>query len=113
MSNANRNNRLVMRICSAYKTCRVQGCRHKRPHECENRGMHRFSTCYDGKKLSACLKITDGTIPVSRWETCAHCGHSEFLTKPEPIAEHNATGDGRGIPRTLDPIFGGTHGGDE
>lgn len=27
--------------------------------------------------------------------------------------EPNATGEGRGIPRTLDPIVGGTNGGDE
>ena len=83
-----------LRICTAYKECgKAQTCRHAKPHACEQKGMHRFSECYDSeprKLLSACIPIKDGKIPVSKWETCKCCGHSKRVTEYEEISLQNA-----------------------
>lgn len=82
----------VLHVCSAHKECQIPAdqCRHKTPHVCDEKGMHRFSECYTSKIVSACLTIRDGKIPVSRWDTCPHCGRSEHLTEMVPVDTPNA-----------------------
>lgn len=87
---SNSKDGVVLHICSAYKECgKAKECRHAKPHECENVGMHRFNECYDSephKLMSCCLTVRDGKIPVSKTETCKCCGHSKHVTKYESIS---------------------------
>lgn len=74
-----------MRICSAYKECDVDTCRHRMPHECKDEYMHKFSTCYDSRLNSACVEIEEGKIPARRIDRCECCGAEKIVIYQEPV----------------------------
>jgi len=57
---------MKQRICSAFRECTIEGCRHKVPHEEPEKGMMRFEPCYDSGLLSACLSVVDGKVKIAK-----------------------------------------------
>jgi len=81
MSHADSN----LRICTAFRECPIDGCRHKAPHREAERGMMRFDICRDSGILSACAPVVDGKVELVSFEPrlrVTSVAESEIVTVP-------------------------------
>ena len=74
-----------MRICTAYKDCEIQECKHKIPHDCDDMYMHVATVCHDSGIISSCINIHDGKIRRNVCEVCPACGANKITVVDEDV----------------------------